>query len=111
MISPQIARYSIPLLDDTRATEMIDLAHVRFDRNLSEAEVQVLRDSASSLGLTEPGQDAERREIRPELVRWLASDPRAAALIDPKGIRVWGFSLSSDLDLGFSGSTNCPSRR
>jgi hypothetical protein len=72
----------------------------RFDLDLSESERKVLRESASSLDPEEPDPGILRPTIRPEFVRWLATDPEAACHIDPKGLRVYGVRLLDKLDLG-----------
>jgi len=88
------------LVDEARAGLLLQLAHARFDPYLSEAEIEVLRDSASSLDPEESETSAPRPEIRPEFVRWLATEPEAALHIDPKGLRLYGFTLPEKLDLG-----------
>jgi hypothetical protein len=87
------------LLDQIRETKLIELARTRFDPNLSEAELKVLHDSASSEDMPEPDEKAPRPSIRPEFVRWLATDPEAAAHIDPKGIRTLDVAIPGELDL------------
>lgn len=48
----------------------------------------------------EPRTDSgPKPNIRPQFIRWLATDPKAAALIDPKGIRVLSSTLPGRLDL------------
>ena len=59
----------------------------------------MLCDSASSGEVPVPDMKAPRPEIRPELIRWLATDPETASQIDPKGIRVYGVTLPGKLDL------------
>ena len=88
------------LVDEARAGLLLQLAHARFDPYLSEAEIEVLRDSASSLDPEESETSAPRPEIRLEFVRWLATEPEAALHIDPKGLRLYGFTLPEKLDLG-----------
>jgi hypothetical protein len=88
------------LLDESRTSKLLRLAYDRFDPALSEAEKKVLRDSASSLDPEDPRQGTLRPPIRPELVRWLASDSEAAIQIDPKGLRINGVTLLDKLDLG-----------
>jgi hypothetical protein len=39
------------------------------------------------------------RSVRAELIRWMCVDPRAVALIDPRGIRLTGARIESKLDL------------
>jgi hypothetical protein len=88
----------MPLLDHIREKKLIWLAHERFASDLSDAELKVLHDSASSLGADTPAANAARPTIRPEFVRWLATDKEAAANIDPKGLRAFGITLSDKLD-------------
>lgn len=87
-------------LDQIRADKLVQLARDRFDSDLSHAEIKVLRDSASS---EEPfylhWDKQSRPEIRPEFVRWLATDPEAAPYIDHKGLRVDNVTITGNLDL------------
>ena len=87
------------LLDEIRAERLIQLARQRFDSDLAEAELRVLRDSASSEDLPEPEETAAHPEIRSALIRWLATDPETAAHIDPRGIRAYSVTVPTDLDL------------
>ena len=87
------------LLDKARTAQLLQLAHERFDPTLPEAEAKVLRDSASSLDLPESSTDAQPLPIRPEFVRWLATDPTVAPHIDSKGLRFVHITLPGDLDL------------
>lgn len=89
----------MPLLEKIREEKLIQLAHERFDTDLSEAELKVLRDSASPLSPRLAGKDAPRPKIRSGFVRWLATDPEAASHIDPQGLRVFGVTLPGDLNL------------
>jgi len=89
----------MPLLDQIRTAKLIQLARKSFDPNLSDAELKVLRDSASSLDPVEPAADAPRPPVRSDFVRWLATDPETALNIDPKGLRLYGMTLPSTLDL------------
>jgi hypothetical protein len=87
------------LLDQHRAEALIKLACQRFDPEITDAEMQVLRDSASSVDLKVPEEGAPPPTIRPEFLRWLATDKDAAPLIDPKGLRVYGYTIPGNLDL------------
>ena len=87
------------LLDDIRAQKLIALAHERFALVLPPAEEKVLRDSASAVAPVQPEANAPRPLVRPDFVRWLATDQDAAALIDPKGLRVYDATLQGKLDL------------
>ena len=89
----------MPLLDKLRAQELERLARARFDANLTEAELRILRDSASSVDPPWPDENTPKPEIRAEFLRWLATDAEAAAHIDPRGIRVWGATVPGTLDL------------
>jgi hypothetical protein len=89
----------LPLLDKIREEKLIDLAKACFDPPPTEAEEKVLRDSASSLDRDMPAANSPRPTIRSDFVRWLATDPEAAAHIDPKGIRAFGITLPDKLDL------------
>jgi len=71
----------------------------RFDADLSETELRVLGDSAMFGDPYDSSIGAPRPTIRPEFVRWLASDPAAVRFIAPKGIRVWDVTLPDVLDL------------
>ncbi len=87
------------LLDQTRREALIQLACKRFDPEITDAELQVLRDSASSVDPDIPDKDASRPTIRPDFLRWLATDKDAAQQIDPKGLRVYGFTIPGSLEL------------
>jgi hypothetical protein len=89
----------MPLLDKIREEKLIDLAKACFDPPPTGAEKKVLHDSASSKDLPEPDEKAPRPEIRPEFLRWLATDPDAAPHIDPKGLRVNAATIPGKLDL------------
>jgi hypothetical protein len=87
------------LLDKKREEKLIALAKTCFDPLPSAAEEKVLRDSASSASRDMLTADVNRPDIRPEFVRWLATDPEAAAHIDPKGILALNITLKCKLDL------------
>jgi hypothetical protein len=78
---------------------LIDLAKACFDPLSTETEEKVLRDAASSLDPEMPAANSPRPTIRPDFVRWLATDPEAATHIDPKGLRAFGITLLDKLDL------------
>ena len=89
----------VPALEKAHFDCLIQLALSRFDANLSQAEARVIEHSVRSADF-EPLDDSERKPtIRPEFLRWLATDPEAAALIDPKGIRVLSATIPGRLDL------------
>lgn len=89
----------MPLLDTIRSQKLVELGTTRFDANLWDGEVTVLNSSASSEDLPKPLPGAPMPLIRPEFVRWLATDPETVPFIDPKGIGVYGFEIQGDLDL------------
>jgi len=87
------------LLDEMRAQKLKELARGKFDPEISEAEIKVLQDSASSLDVDDPGEDAARPVVRAEFLRWLVTDAEAVAWLDPKGLRVVGATIPTELDL------------
>ena len=89
----------MPLIDQIRETKLIELAKSRFNPDLSEAELKVMHDSASSEVLPEPDEKAPRPEVRADFLRWLAIDTEAAQHIDPKGLRVYTATIQGKLDL------------
>jgi hypothetical protein len=89
----------MPLLDHIRARNLRQLARRHYDPKLTEAEIKVLNDSASSAEPEAPKVNAQRLSIRSDFVRWLAIDPEAVSFIDPKGLRVYGITLGEALDL------------
>src|SRR5262249_2170591 len=92
------------------------LAHARFG-TLSAAETALVR-GAPSRSLTWVGPNADpdspangaaqgatwgpERPIRPDLLRWMVTDPAASALVDPSGIGFAGARLGGPLDLSFA---------
>jgi hypothetical protein len=89
----------MPLLDHIRARNLRQLARKHYDTRLTEAEIKILNDSASSADTEAPKADAQRLSICSDFVRWLATDPEAVSFIDPKGLRVYGITLEETLDL------------
>lgn len=89
----------MPLIDQIRENKLIELAKARFDPDLKPAELKVLHDSASPSYPRLAAKGAPRPEIRPDFVRWLATDEQAASSIDPRGLRIWGMTLPGKLDL------------
>jgi hypothetical protein len=73
-----------PLIEKIHFQQLIELARARFDTNLLEVEGQVIQHSVRSADF-EPRIDSDPKpNIRPEFLRWLAIDPEAGALMDPK---------------------------
>jgi len=87
------------VLDTTRAANLIELARKKFDPELPEQELQVLRDSASAGAPVWPKADAPRPPIRPEFVRWLVTDSEAADQIDANGLRAYGVTIAGPLNM------------
>lgn len=98
---PKVNRFVDPvgLLDRIRNEKLIKLACGRFDSDLADAELKILRDSASSIAPSVPSESGPRPEVRAEFIRWLVTDQEASALIDPKGFIVQGVAVSGTLDL------------
>jgi len=88
----------MPQFDQIREKELIELARLRFDADLSEAERKILHDSASSEDLPEPDENALKPVVRAEFLRWLATDPETAPHIDSKGLRVYAATIPGKLD-------------
>ncbi len=89
----------VPLIYQVRAEKLLQLATERFGRVLLEAELRVLTHSAGSFEPGFPDAATPQPEVRPEFIRWLATDPEATPLIDPRGIRVWSATIAGRLDL------------
>jgi hypothetical protein len=85
--------------DERRATDLSALATIWLGRSLTTLEGQIIKESTSSdssnpvLGPTKQGS------VQGAFLRWIATDPQAAALIDARGIRVNSLVLTGDLDL------------
>lgn len=63
--------------------------------NLTQDEVAVIKAAATGADCAFPTMV----EIRPDLLRWMCSDPSAKALIDPRGLRIENAHISGTLDL------------
>jgi hypothetical protein len=90
--------YFMPPWDRTRFEAIVRIAGDHFGPIL-QSEAQVLAHSASSADLAIPTEDVPRPPIRPEFIRWLATDPDAAHFIDAKGIRIWSVTVPGRVDL------------
>src|ERR1700683_2412570 len=88
-------------LETERIHRLVALAVEGFGTPLSIAESKVLQDSASSNDAPPICDSQDRPLVRPEFLRWLATDKRAAEHIDPKGIRVISATIPGPLDLAF----------
>jgi hypothetical protein len=87
-------------LDEDRASSLIALAGQRFDSNLLPTELKVIHTSVSDdPQIQEVSQP--QQPMRPEFLRWLATDKDAAGFIDAKGIRVLSATIHGQLDLSF----------
>ncbi len=82
-----------------RFNRLVELARNRFDDALTQPEAHILMHSAAAYALPQPLPAEPRPPVRPELLRWLMTDPDAAKFIDPKGIRIWSISIQAPLDL------------
>ncbi|HEY2387480.1 MAG TPA: hypothetical protein VGK30_11000 [Candidatus Binatia bacterium] len=101
---------------DTPVERLTTLARGRFG-TLSAAETALVR-GASGRALVWVGPDADpespandagrgstwgpERAIRPELLRWIVTDPEASALVDPSGIGLAGARFGGPLDLSYA---------
>jgi hypothetical protein len=74
----------VPLIDQVRAENPQKLAVERFGHVLLESELRVLIHSAGSFEPGFPPEGTPQPEVRSEFIRWLATDPEATALIDPR---------------------------
>jgi hypothetical protein len=90
---------SLPLAEETNFQRLIERAQRRFDANLLKVEAQVIEHSVRSAEFLVPNEPLPRPTIRAEFLRWLATDPDAESMIDPKGIRVLAATIPNDLDL------------
>jgi hypothetical protein len=88
-------------IEKLHSEKLVELARSRFDFDLAEPELRVLRDSVSQNYPPRSGQESgqENQTIPTEFLRWLATDADAAPLIDPKGIRIVRVNITGDLDL------------
>jgi len=101
---------------DAPVERLTALAHARFG-TFSAAETALVR-GATGRALVwvgpdanpeSPANDASRgadwgpeRIVRPELLRWIVTDPDASALVDPSGIGFAGARLDGVLDLSYT---------
>jgi hypothetical protein len=90
---------SFPLAEEANFQRLIELAQHRFDANLLKVEAQVIEHSVRSAEFLVPNEPLPKPTIRAEFLRWLATDPDAESMIDPKGIRVLAATIPNDLDL------------
>jgi hypothetical protein len=95
----------------TACEKLVQLGRKRFGVTLNPAELQVINDTANSLDLPSPEEDAPRPEggynentprleVRATFLSWLATDLEARVYIYPKGLRVYSSKIIGDLDLG-----------
>jgi hypothetical protein len=89
----------MPTLNHTRAKKLIRLARDRFDPELMDTELQVLRGATSSLDPDLPEVLAPLPSIRPEFLRWLTTDSEVTPNIDPSGLRIYGATSPGGLNL------------
>jgi hypothetical protein len=102
-------------MEEKRADQLVAMARERFDPELREIEVRVLRHSCgyddppdwtkpevAEAGVGKNGRPLEEwegPEIRPELLRWVLMDADADRMLDPQGLRVWGAQIIDPLVL------------
>jgi hypothetical protein len=90
--------------------KLVQLGRRRFDVTLTPAELQVLNDTASSLDLPSPDDNAPRPEdpydentprpeVRAAFLYWLATDLEARPYIHAKGLRIYSSTITGELDL------------
>jgi len=82
-----------------RLSSLIAAAKLHFDPLLQPGETKVLTDSvtADDPQVLESGKQV----VRPEFLRWLATDEKVQDYIDPQGIRVFSATIPGILDLSF----------
>lgn len=78
---------------------LIAAAKLRFDPVLQPGEMKVLEDSVT--GDAPQVLNGSRQVVRPEFLRWLATDEEIQNYIDPQGIRVFSATIPGILDLSF----------
>jgi hypothetical protein len=87
------------LLDQTRADRLVHLARECFNPELSETELEILRNSSGSGDSPGTNEIGPLAKVSAELVRWLATDPQTLPFIDQRGIRVAGATFADKLNL------------
>jgi hypothetical protein len=88
----------MPLWDRIRLEALAQVAALHFGP-IHQSELQVLAHSASGAELDVADDTTPRPAIRPDFIRWLATDPEAAPYIDSRGIRLWSVTIPGKLDL------------
>lgn len=88
----------MPSWDRARFEALAQVAIQHFGP-IQQSELQVLAHSASGAELEVADDTIPRPAIRPEFIRWLATDPDAAPYIDSRGIRLWSVTIPGKIDL------------
>jgi hypothetical protein len=88
----------MPPWDQIRLEALVQVATQHYGP-IQQSEIQVLAHSASGAELEIAHDTTPRPAIRPDFIRWLATDPDAAPYIDSKGIRLWSVTVPGKLDL------------
>jgi len=88
----------MPPWDRIRLEALAQVAALHFGP-ISQPELQVLAHSASGAELEVADDTTPRPAVRPDFIRWLATDPEAAPYIDSRGIRLWSVTIPGKLDL------------
>ena len=77
--------FVLPPWDSIRLNALIQLAGEHFGQ-ISQSEARVLAHSASAIDLPVPDNSESRPQVRATFLRWFATDPAAATLVDPKNL-------------------------
>src|ERR1035441_9328514 len=88
----------MPPWDQIRLEALVQVATQHYGP-IQQSELQVLAHSASGTELEVADDTTPRPAIRPDFIRWLATDPDAAPYIDSRGIRLWSVTVPGKLDL------------
>ena len=88
----------MPPWDRIRLEALAQVATQHFGP-IQQSELQVLAHSASGAELEVADDTTPRPAVRPDFIRWLATDPDAAPYIDSRGIRLWSVTVPGKLDL------------
>ncbi|HEX4019922.1 MAG TPA: hypothetical protein VHX63_02160 [Acidobacteriaceae bacterium] len=89
----------MPTIDEQRAADLSTLAVACLGRPLTTFESQIIEESTTSASSNPVPAPVKAGSVEGAFLRWIATDPKAAAFIDARGIRVNSLVLSGDLDL------------
>jgi hypothetical protein len=104
-----------PLAEEARASILLALARERFNSELQDIEIQIIRHSCgfedppdwSPNDEPEPKRDSTGRplkgwegpQVRPSFLRWLLTDSDATSLLEHRGLRIREAKFCEPLDL------------